>query len=142
MLVATRLLVSPMNGQSRLYASLLLLLLSERLWIFKQYFVQHMDRPPGLEQDPNYEALTLVTALPLAIWMALRETAAWYRRAGALSAALMSTGVVIGQSRAGIIALAVMAVTVLMFCRRKIITLAVLATAAMLLVALAPANLD
>jgi O-antigen ligase len=141
MLVATRLLVIT---DERVIKTVRVLTLSSALgalWIFKQYFIQHMDRPTGLEQDPNYEALTLLTSLPFAIWMARREAGVWYRRAGALFAAILGAGVLITQSRGGIIALAVMALVSLIYSRRKAVTLALLAAVAMLSVTLAPGGL-
>ncbi len=141
MLVATRLLVTT---DQRAFKSVRVLTLASAvgsLWIYRQHFLQHIDRPTGLEQDPNYEALTLVTALPLAIWMTRHEAAAWYRRVGALSAGLMGAGVVITQSRAGIIALGIMALATVLYSRRKIVTLALIGAATMLVLVLAPATL-
>lgn len=111
------------------------------LWIYKQHFVQHLDRPAGLEQDPNYEALTLVTSIPLAIWMARHEIGRWWRHIGAGCAGLMGLGVALTQSRGGLIALGVMGLVMPPFTRRKIRTLALLAGAAILFAALAPAGL-
>ena len=100
-----------------------------------------MDRPPGLEQDPNYEALTLLTSLPLALWMARYEASTVYRRAGACSAGLLAAAVIITQSRAAIIALGAMTIAAVYYSRRKTRTMMMLALATILLLPLAPAGL-
>ena len=73
MLIATRSLIVTQERMLKAIRTLTLASAVACLWTFKQYFLQHFDRPPGLEQDPNYEALTLVAGLPLAAWLALAE---------------------------------------------------------------------
>ena len=38
-------------------------------WLYKQYYIYHWPRPLGPSADPNYEALSLVMTVPLAIWL-------------------------------------------------------------------------
>ena len=142
LMVATRLLVTTDERMIKVVRVTILASALASLWIYKQHFVQHLDRPPGLEQDPNYEALTLVTGIPLAIWMARHEIGRWWRVTGVGSAGLMALGVVLTESRGGLIALGVLGFLMLAFAGRKIATLALLAAAAILVVEFAPAGLS
>lgn len=142
LMVATRLLVTTEERMFKVVRVMILASAFASLWIYKQQFAQHLDRPGGLEQDPNYEALTLVTGIPLAIWMVRHEISHWWRRIGAGCAGLMGLGVVLTESRAGLIALGVLGLLMLAFTRRKILTLALLAGAAILVVAFAPSDLS
>jgi O-antigen ligase len=142
LMVATRLLVTTDDRMRKTVRVMILASTLASLWIYKEYFLQHFDRPGGLEQDPNYEALTLVTGIPLAIWMARHETSRWWRQIGAGCSGLMGFAVVITESRAGLIALGVMALATLLFTRRKFRTLALFTVVAIIFVGLAPASLS
>jgi len=142
LMVATRRLV---RTEERMFKTVRVMVLASALaslWIYKQYFLQHLDRPGGLEQDPNYEALTLVIGIPLAIWMARREISRAWRLIGAGCAGLVGIGVVLTESRAGLIALAVMGLLSLVFGRRRLPILALLGAAAILVAEFAPASLS
>ena len=65
------------------------------LWVYKEHFLQHSTNPAGLEQDSNYEALTLVTGIPLATWLAGNEIGTLWRRLGLVCAMLMGVAVVL-----------------------------------------------
>ena len=41
--------------------------------MYKQYYIYHWPRQLGPSSDPNYEALSLVVTVPLAIWLARYE---------------------------------------------------------------------
>jgi O-antigen ligase len=142
LMVATRLLVTTDDRMRKTVRVMILASTLASLWIYKEYFLQHFDRPGGLEQDPNYEALTLVTGIPLAIWMARHEISRWWRQIGAGCAGLTGLAVVITESRAGLIALGVMALATLVFTRRKLRTLALLTVVAIIFVGLVPAGLS
>ena len=141
LMVATHLLVRTEDRMRKTVRVMILASALASLWIFKQHFLQHFDRPGGLEQDPNYEALTLVTGIPLAIWMARHEISRWWHLIGAGCAGVMGLGVVITESRAGLIALGVTALVALVFARRKIVTFALMAVAAIVVIGLAPSGL-
>jgi O-Antigen ligase len=141
LMVATHLLVRTEDRMRKTVRVMILASALASLWIFKQHFLQHFDRPGGMEQDPNYEALTLVTGIPLAIWMARHEISRWWTLIGAGCAGLMGLGVLITESRAGLIALGVTALVAVVLARRKILTLALLAVAAIIVVGFAPSGL-
>ncbi len=141
LMVATHLLVRTEDRMRKTVRVMILASALASLWLFKAHFLQHVDRPGGLEQDPNYEALTLVTGIPLAIWMVYHEVNHWWCYIGAGCAGLMGLGVVITESRAGLIALAVTAIITLVLARRKILTLALLAVIAIAVIGLAPSGL-
>ncbi len=141
LMIATRMLVSTEDRMRKTVRVMILASALASLWIYKAHFLQHLDRPGGLEQDPNYEALTLVTGIPIAIWMARYELGRWWRYLGAGCAGLMGLGVVITESRAGLIALGVMGLITLVFTRRKILYLVLLGVVVILFVQLAPAGL-
>jgi O-antigen ligase len=111
------------------------------MWIYKQYFIQHFPRVSGLEQDSNYEALTLVTGIPLAVWMVRYETGPWWKRIGAVCVGLMAGGVLLTESRAGIIAALVMGLAAVVISRRKILTFGLLVITVAVGAAIAPAGL-
>ena len=75
LMVATNLLIST---QHRLQMTIRVIVLVETfasMWMYKQYYIYHWPRPIGPSSDPNYEALSLVVMVPLAIWMiALRKS--------------------------------------------------------------------
>src|ERR1700677_2095928 len=43
------------------------------LWVYKEYFIQHVSRAWGVEGESNYEAVALLLSLPMAFWMARYE---------------------------------------------------------------------
>ena len=66
---ATNLLISTQN---RLQMTIRVIVLVETFastWLYKQYYIYHWPRPLGPSADPNYEALSLVMTVPLAIWL-------------------------------------------------------------------------
>lgn len=111
------------------------------LWLYKQYFLQHVSRAQGLEQDSNYEALTLVTAIPMAIQIAARSPYRLWRRIGIGSTLLIGIGVLLTQSRAGILAAGVMCLAFLFYSQRKIATIMLLACGVAIITYIAPRDL-
>jgi len=142
LLVATRLLVTTDERVLKVIRVMVMASALGSLWVFRQHFMQDLDRPGGIEQDPNYEALTLVMGIPLAIWLIRHELGKWWRREAVVSLVLMTFATLLTQSRGGLIALGVLGIAAVFYSRRKILTLTVLAAATAILVLLAPAGLN
>lgn len=141
LLVATRTLVSTEERMRKVVRVMILVSAFASMWIYRQYFMQHFPRVSGIEQDSNYEALTLVAGIPLAVWMVRYETGRWWKRIGAVCVGLMAGGVLLTESRAGVIAAIVMGLGAVAVSRRKILTLGLVVLAIAAGVALAPAGL-
>jgi O-antigen ligase len=141
LLVATRALVSTEERLRKAVRVMILVSAFASLWLYKQHFLQHISRVDGLEQDANYEALTLITGIPLAIWMVWDETGTWWKRVGAVCAGIMAGGVLLTQSRAGLIAALVMGLAAVVVSRRKVLALGLFAIALAVGVMMAPAEL-
>jgi O-antigen ligase len=78
-------------------------------WLYKQYYIYHWPRPLGPSSDPNYEALSLVLAVPLAVWLATYDENRNWRRVGQICAPTLAFAVFVAQSRGGLLALGVTA---------------------------------
>ena len=141
LLVATRNLVSTEERMRKAVRFMVLASAFASLWLYKQHFVQGISRVNGLEQDANYESLTLVTGIPLAIWMVRYETGPWWKRIGVACLGLMAGGVLLTESRAGLIAIVVMGLAAVIVSRRKLLTLGLLIIVIAGGVVLAPAGL-
>lgn len=138
LLIATRALVCT---PQRLLGSVRVLVFAEAagtLWLFKQYYILHWDIPVGPSSDANYEALALVMVLPLAVFLVLSDSSRLSRVAAILILPLIFFGLVVSQSRGGLLALAVMGVLVWLRCRRKAVMLAGFLLALLLGVVLGP----
>ena len=141
MLLATRLLITTEDRMAKSVRMLVLASALASLWLYKEYFWQHFYRAEGVEQDSNYEALTLVMSIPLAVWMARYEATRFWRRIAAGCALVMSGGLILTQSRAGLISVAVMGLAMVFYSRRKSAALAIVALAAVLSAEFAPQGL-
>jgi O-antigen ligase len=142
LLIATRTLISTEKRMRKVVRMMILVSAFASLWLYKQYFIEHASRVSGLEQDANYESLTLVTGIPLAVWMVRYEVQTWWKRVGAVCLGLMAGGVLLTESRAGLIAALVMGLVAVVVCKRKILNLMILATAIAAGLILAPAGLS
>ncbi len=140
-LIATRALVSTEERMRKTVRAMILASAFASLWLYKQHFLQHFARPDGIEGDSNYEALTLVTGIPLALWMVRYETDSWWKRIGAACAGFMVGGILLTESRAGLIAAVVMGLAAVVLARRKALTTALLGITVAAGVVLAPAGL-
>jgi O-antigen ligase len=141
MLFATRIIVCT---KERMFGAVRVMTLASgvaTLWIFKAHFLQHMSRPPGLEQDPNYEALTLVAGIPVALWILQHDPNRWWRRIGLGCAVAMVGGVVLTESRAGLIAGIVIAIATLVKSRRKIVAFALVGIATFAVLTFGPSDM-
>lgn len=138
LLIATRSLICT---RARLLATIRVLVFAEAvgtLWLFKQYYILHWDVPVGPSSDANYEALALVMVLPLAIFLIRSDPIRLCRRIALMVAPLLCFGVIVSQSRGGLLALVVIAFAFWMRSRRKAATLAGFSIAILLAVATGP----
>ena len=141
LLIAMRLLVTSEDRMVTTIRVLIMISAFASLWVYKEHFLQHSTNPAGLEQDSNYEALTLVTGIPLATWLAGNEIGTLWRRLGLVCAMLMGVAVVLTESRAGLIAAAIMALSAIVYSHRKALTIGAVAMVATLIVLFPPAGL-
>lgn len=138
LMLATNLLVST---QRRLQLTIRAIVLVETFataWMYRQYYILHWPRPLGPSSDPNYEALSLVMTVALAIWMALYEERDLWKWAGRICTPILAFAVFISQSRGGLLALMVMAALAWMNSRHKMRLTAGFAAAAVFMLAIGP----
>ena len=141
LMVATNLLVST---QSRLRMTIRMIVLVETFastWLYKQYYIYHWPRPIGPSLDPNYEALSLVMTVPLAIWLTQYEERGSWKWAGRICTPILAFAVFVSQSRGGVLALLVIAVLSWMNSSHKLRLVAVFAALATLALAIAPSKI-
>lgn len=141
LLVATRTLICTEERMRKAVRVMILASAFASLWIYRQHFFQHMSPANGIEGDTNYESLTLVTGIPLAVWMVRYETGPWWKRIGAICAGLMTGGVLLTESRAGVIAAVVMGFAAVVVSRRKMLTLSLVALAILAGIVMSPSGL-
>ena len=109
LMFATNMLISTKH---RLQMTIRVIVLVETFastWLYKQYYIYHWPRPLGPSSDPNYEALSLVMTVPLAIWLVYYEEKSLWKWAGRICAPILAFAVFVSQSRGGLLALIVMA---------------------------------
>jgi O-antigen ligase len=110
LMFATNVLI---NTENRLQNTIRVIVLVETFastWLYKQYYIYHWPRPLGPSADPNYEALSLVMTVPLAIWLASYDERNLWKWVGRLCTPVLAFAVFVSQSRGGLLALVVMAV--------------------------------
>jgi hypothetical protein len=112
------------------------------LWVYKQYFVEHLSRPYGLENESNYEAMMLLLSIPMAFWMGCYERSSRWRRIGFACGLLLAGAAVLTQSRAGIIAGGTMGLLAAISSKRKVLGITVLAVAAVIVFNYGPAGIS
>lgn len=140
LMIATNMLVST---QKRLHMTIRAVVLVETYastWLYKQYYIYHWPRPLGPSKDPNYEALSLMMAVALAIWLAQYEDSRTWKGIGWICAPVLAFAVLVSQSRGGLLALLVMAVLAWLNSRRKLRLVAAFAAAAVVASVIAPSQ--
>jgi O-antigen ligase len=141
LIIATSLLVST---RDRLQMTIRVIVLVETFastWMYKQYYIYHMARALGPSKDPNYEALSLVVTVPLAIWLARYEQRDLWKWVGRICTPILAFAVFLSQSRGGVLALAVMAVLAWLNSPRKKQLLVRFLAAAALMFAIGPGEM-
>jgi O-antigen ligase len=109
LMIATNLLISTQNRMQMTIRVIVLVETFASTWLYKQYYIYHWPRPLGPSADPNYEALSLVMTVPLAIWMIRYEQRDLWKWVGRICAPILAFAVFVSQSRGGLLALVVMA---------------------------------
>ena len=138
LMVATNLLVSTLDRLQMTIRAIVLIETFASTWMYRQHYIHHMVRPLGPSKDPNYEALSLVVTIPLAIWLARYEVRDLWKWVGRVSIPILAFAVFLSQSRGGLLALTVMAALGWVNSRRKMQMLAGFAAIATLMFAIAP----
>lgn len=141
LMFATNLLIST---QDRLQMTIRVIVLVETFastWMYKQYYIYHWPRPLGPSADPNYEALSLVVTVPLAIWLVRYEVRAMWKWLGRICTPILAFAVFLSQSRGGLLALSVMAVLAWINSSHKLKLLAGFVAAMILMFAIAPGQM-
>jgi len=110
LMFATNVLISTQNRLQNTIRVIVLVETFASTWLYKQYYIYHWPRPLGPSADPNYEALSLVMTVPLAIWLASYEDRNFWKWVGRICAPILAFAVFVSQSRGGLLALVVMAV--------------------------------
>ena len=109
LMIATNLLISTQNRMQMTIRVIVLVETFASTWLYKQYYIYHWPRPLGPSADPNYEALSLVMTVPLAIWMIRYEQRDLWKWVGRICSPILAFAVFVSQSRGGLLALVVMA---------------------------------
>ncbi len=141
LMFATNFLIST---QRRLQTTIRVIVLVETfgsMWLYKQYYIMHLVRPMGPSADPNYEALSLVMAVPLAIWLTRYTQRDLWKWAGRICTPILAFGVFVSQSRGGVLALLVMAALAWMNSRHKIRLVGGFAVALAFMLAIGPGQM-
>lgn len=107
-------------------------------WMYRQYYLYHWPRPLGPSSDPNYEALSLVVTIPLALWMVRYENRDLWKRVGQVCTPILAFAVFLSQSRGGLLAMTLMAAISWWNSQHKTKLLAAFVASAILLFAMAP----
>jgi len=109
--------------------------------MYKQYYIYHMSRPIGPSSDPNYEALSLVMIVPLAIWMIRYEERDLWKWVGRICTPILAFAVFVSQSRGALLALTVMAALAWVKSGRKMQLLVGFAAAAAFMFVIGPGGM-
>jgi O-antigen ligase len=141
LMIATNLLVS---SKDRLQMTIRVIVLVETFastWMYRQYYLYHWPRPLGPSSDPNYEALSLVVTLPLAIWLTRYETRPLWKWVGRICSPILAFAVFLSQSRGGVLALTVMAALAWWNSRHKAKLLGYFVAATLFMFAISPGQM-
>ena len=108
MMFATRRLVSNQLRMKTVIRALVAIVSLSTFWAYKQRFIEHRAEyfVWGVSEDSNYEALSILVVIPLALCVARLDPARRWRRLGVLGAVAMAGAVTLTESRGGVIGLA------------------------------------
>ena len=138
LMFATNILVSTQNRLRNTIRVIVLVETFASTWLYKQYYIYHWPRPMGPSADPNYEALSLVMTVPLAIWLTNYGDRALWKWIGRICTPILAFAVFVSQSRGGLLALGVMAVLAWVNSERKARVVAGFLVATPIMFAIAP----
>jgi hypothetical protein len=138
----TRPLVSTRDRVVETIRALVIAFAFSGLWVYREYFIQHVSPASGVEGESNYEAVALLLSLPMAFWMARYEQSRHWRLLGLGCGLLLAGAVVLTESRAGIIAGGTMGLLAAIVTKRKLLGFALLAIAILTVSHYGPAGLS
>jgi len=138
LLVATRLLVSTPERMRNVGRVLVFAEAFGSLWLYKQQYILHELNPNGPSGDSNYEALSIVMTIPLALYVLRTDPSVLWRRLAAGCSAILLFAVFISQSRGGIVALGVLMLLAWLRTQHKLRVLMLAAVGLSVAAALAP----
>jgi O-antigen ligase len=141
LLAATRVLIGDSN---RLRMTVRMIVFAETfacLWLYKQYYIMHWPRPIGPSSDPNYEALSVVMAIPLSVWLFRFDNDWRWRLIGLGCFPTLVWAIFISQSRGGMLALGVLLFCAWVHSRKKIRFMSICVLGVALATPLAPQKL-
>lgn len=141
LIFATSLLICTRNRMQMTIRTIVLVETFASTWLYKQYYIYHWPRPIGPSNDPNYEALSLVIALPLALWLARHEVRYFWKWVGLICSPILAFAVFVSQSRGALLALTVMAGLAWMNSRHKMRLALGFAAAGAFMLAIAPSQM-
>jgi putative inorganic carbon (hco3(-)) transporter len=143
MLFATRRLLSTFPRLKAAIRTVVAVGAFSTLWSFKQYLLEGLPggRGWGLSMDSNYEALTLIVMIPLALWVARCEESSMWRRVGIVSTVALVAAAILTESRGAIFGLGVIVLGELFGGRRTTGYRATVLAGIVLMLLLAPSSL-
>ncbi|MBV8772356.1 MAG: O-antigen ligase family protein [Deltaproteobacteria bacterium] len=141
LLIATRCFLRTRARMLTATRTLVIAFAVSSLWTYKEHFIEHAARAWGVEGEENYEATMLLLSMPMAFWMSRHEPTTWWRRIGLGCGLLMVGGLLLTESRAGIIAGAMIALLTAIRSRRKFLAVGLLVFAALLVFSFGPSGL-
>jgi hypothetical protein len=113
-----------LRSERGLYSSMRALIAIETfssLWLYKEHLLNHAERVAGLELNANYEAIVLLIALPAAFCVYSNERQRWARALAVIGIFPLLYGVILTQSRGGLLGCAAMALFALARTRHKLL---------------------
>ena len=143
MLYATRRLLSTFSRVRAAIRTVVAAGAFSTLWTFKQDLLEGLPggRGWGLSGDSNYEALTLIVMIPLALWVARRDGSSRWRRVGMVSVVALTAAALLTESRGAIIGLGVIILGELLSRKRSNSYKAGLVAGIVVMLLLAPSSL-
>lgn len=141
LMFATNMLISTQHRLQMTIRAIVLVETFASTWMYKQYYIYHWPRPIGPSSDPNYEALSLVVTVPLAIWLARYEIRDLWKWVGRICSPILAFAVFVSQSRGGVLALVVMAALAWVSSRHKIRLMVGVAATAAFMFAIGPGQM-
>jgi O-antigen ligase len=138
LLIATRRLVSTPERMRNVVRVLVFSETFGSLWLYKQHYILHLLNPNGPSSDSNYEALSIVMTIPLALYLVRYDTSVTWRRIAAACAPILAFAVVVSQSRGGLLALGILMLLGWLRARRKVLVVLLTVVALAMTTAIAP----
>lgn len=134
-----------LRSERTLYNSMRALVAVETLsslWLYKEHFLNHAERVAGLELNANYEAIVLLIAIPAAFCVHASERHRWTRLTVGISIPILLYGVILTQSRGGLLGCTAMALFAVARARHKVVLSFGLVLSLMMIALVAPSGLS